>query len=232
MTPGTRRSSGAFPPCKCAGPRLGVKGSFPVPRLPQSQPGITDVQHLSVPGGTRASTMAGAFLRTGCLPPGQLCPHSWQLCPRHSSSVTLVSQGQVRESDNGPSTPQGGLGVHRGLCVKQGVTSTRVPSKVLPCSQNKQAVHGGAPCPCVSPAWDGTAGSSMGWTRVVTMGDHRAQDMEAQPVAGQVLRMEMGCGESGGDWPCSAVWALGCAGEDPTPLGCWVNGASSAGAWM
>jgi len=95
----------------------------------------------------RPPASPGAALPTVGAAPAGASPA--QVLPGHGSgcavlAVTLVSQGQVRESDNGPSTPQGGLGVHRGLCVKQGVTSTRVPSKVLPCSQNKQAVRGGA----------------------------------------------------------------------------------------
>lgn len=77
---------------------------------------------------------------------GWLCHHQGssggcQPCPGAAGAVlavTLVPQRQVRESNNGPSTPQGGLWVHGGLCVKQGVTSTGMPSKVLPCSQNKQ----------------------------------------------------------------------------------------------
>lgn len=98
--------------------------------------------HLSV---IRVSP--GSRLCLGWLPAlGRLCHHQGssgecQPCPGAACvvfAITLVSQGQVRESNNGPSTPQGGLWVHRGLCVKQGVTSTRVPSKVLPCSQNKQ----------------------------------------------------------------------------------------------
>lgn len=139
----------------------------------------------------------GAHLCPGWLPaPGVALPtiraapagaSPAQALPGHGSgcavlAVTLVSQGQVRESDNGPSTPQGGLGVHRGLCVKQGVTSTRVPSKVLPCSQNKQAVRSGAGrgcrgggsaplhhrlCPGCPPAWDGDCrqepGMAGGW---------------------------------------------------------------------
>lgn len=78
--------------------------------------------------------------------------------------VTLVSQRKVRKSDNGPSAPQGGLGVHRGLCVKQGVTCTRVPSKVLSCSQNKHTVHG-------STGQEGRVGSRTAWmTRVSASG--------------------------------------------------------------
>lgn len=58
--------------------------------------------------------------------------------------VTLVSLGKVRESNNGPPPPQGGLGVHGCLCVKQRVSQTCMLIKLLPCSQNKDTwVHPG-----------------------------------------------------------------------------------------
>lgn len=90
----------------------------------------------------------------GCQPLGWLCPCSRELwwvpaLPGHESvcvvlAVTWVSQGQVGEADHGPSAAQGGLGVDGSLSVKEGVTATRQPGKVLPCSQNKQAVPGAA----------------------------------------------------------------------------------------
>lgn len=185
--------------------------------------------------GLAAGPRAGSARRQGT--PAGASPA--QAPPGHKSgcavlAVTLVSQGQVRESDNGPSTPQGGLGVHRGLCVKQGVTSTRVPSKVLPCSQNKHAVRGGAGRGCrgggsaplhrrASPAcplaWDGdgrrergmAGGGDGGWA---------AREMEARRRRGQWeggdAQVEVGCTGSCGRRPRSGRQALGCAGE-PAP---------------
>lgn len=159
----------AFPPHRSAGHRLQVSGCplcHASPRASTVSPACPapccSRREKSQSGGlylpkTKASW--GAHLCPGWLPPpGVALPtiraapvgaSPVQALPGHKSgcavlAVTLVSQRQVRESDNGPSTPQGGLGVHRSLCVKQGVTSTRVPSKVLPCSQNKHAVGGGA----------------------------------------------------------------------------------------
>lgn len=58
--------------------------------------------------------------------------------------VTWVSLRKVRESNNGPPPPQGGLGVHGCLCVKQRVSKTCMSIKLLPCSQNKDTwVHPG-----------------------------------------------------------------------------------------
>lgn len=139
-----------------------VPDAMPAPGLPN----VTSVPSTSVPWegaepvGCLHLPRAGCprepvCARAGCQPRDgcaarQGSSGGCQPCPGAACmvlAVTLVSQGQVRESNNGPSTPQGGLWVHRGLCVKQGVTSTCVPSKVLPCSQNKQryaAVPGAA----------------------------------------------------------------------------------------
>ena len=56
----------------------------------------------------------------------------------------MVSLGIVSESNNGPPPPQGGLGVHGCLCVKQRVSQTCMFIKLLSCSQNKDTwVHPG-----------------------------------------------------------------------------------------